>query len=347
MEIKGGAFARFLEGLDGIDAVLVYGPDRGLVEERRRQLTAAVVEDADDPFRVAALEGAALRADPARIRDEAAALAFGGGRRLVLVSGAGNDLSDIFEDFFKQTASAGLVVATAGELTKSSRLRKLFEKAKRAAAVPCYHDDDAALEGLIRSVLGQYEQRAEAAAMAYLLANLGGDRGLSRGELEKLALYVGQPGAVSLAQAEACVGDGAAHVIDDVVMAAGAGDFAALDLSLERSFGSGQSPVSILRAAARHFQRLALAADQLKNGSDVNQALQSLKPAVFWKLRDAFVWQLRNWPTPRLAQALEIITEAELHCKSTASPDRAVCSRALMRIAQGAREKKRSVGKSR
>ena len=346
MEIKAGAFSRFLGSLDEIDAVLVFGPDRGLVEERRRQLTAALVEDADDPFRVASLEGAALRGDPSRVRDEAAAVAFGGGRRLVLVSGAGNDLADIFEAFFAPPAGGGLVVVTAGELAKSSRLRKAFEKAKRGATVPCYHDDEAALEALIRGVLGQHEQRAEAAAMAYLLANLGGDRGLSRGELEKLALYVGQPGAVSLAQAEACVGDGAAHFIDDVVMAAGAGDFAALDLSLERSFGSGQSPVSILRAAARHFQRLALAADRLKNGSDVNQALQSLKPAVFWKLREAFIWQLRNWSTPRLAQALEIITEAELHCKSTALPDRAVCSRALMRIAQGARGKRRSVGRS-
>ncbi|MDP7343796.1 MAG: acetamidase/formamidase family protein, partial [Alphaproteobacteria bacterium] len=46
---------------------------------------------------------------------------------------------------------------------------------------------------------------AEPAAMAYLVANLGGDRGLSRRELEKLALYVGQPGPVTLAQAEACV----------------------------------------------------------------------------------------------------------------------------------------------
>jgi DNA polymerase-3 subunit delta len=308
-------------------------------------LKAAVVEDADDPFRVAALEGAALRADPARIRDESAALAFGGGRRLVLVSAAGNDLADIFEDFLSSPASAGLVVVTAGELTKGGRLRKLFEKAKRSAAVPCYHDDEAALEGLIRGVLGQNEQRAEPAAMAYLLANLGGDRGLSRGELEKLALYVGQPGSVTLAHAEACVGDGADHVIDDVVMAAGAGDFAALDRSLERSFNSGQGPVPILRAAARHFQRLGLAADRINNGSDVKQALQSLKPPVFWKLRDAFVWQLGNWSTSRLSQALEIITEAELHCKSTGLPDRAVCARALMRIAQGARKKARSVAR--
>jgi DNA polymerase-3 subunit delta len=102
--------------------------------------------------------------------------------------------------------------------------------------------------------------------------------------------------------------------------------------------------VSILRAAARHFQRLSLASDRVNNGSDVKQALQSLRPPVFWKVRDAFVSQLKAWSTPRLMQALEIITEAELLCKSTGIPDRAVCARALMRIAQAARINVRSVG---
>ena len=344
MEVKGGAFARFLGDLSEIDAVLVYGPDRGLVEERRRQVMAAVVDDTTDPFRVATLESAAVRSDPARLGDEAAAVAFGGGRRLVLVSAAGNDLADVFKEFLSQPPAGGLVVVEAGELAKGSRLRSLFEKGKRSAAVACYHDEGGALEGLIRSVLGESEQRAEPAALAYLVANLGGDRGLSRRELEKLALYVGQPGPVTLAQAEACVGDGAAHVVDDVVMAAGGGDFATLNLALERSFNSGQAPVSILRAAARHFQRLSLASDRVNNGSDVKQALQSLRPPVFWKVRDAFVSQLKAWSTPRLMQALEIITEAELLCKSTGIPDRAVCARALMRIAQAARINVRSVG---
>ncbi len=324
--------------------MLIYGPDRGLVEERRRQVMAAVVDDVGDPFRVASLDGAALRSDPARLADEAAAVAFGGGRRLVLVGGAGNDLADVFVAYLNQPAAGGLVVVEGGELTKASRLRRTFEKSKRGAAVACYHDEGAALEGLIRSVLSHNEQRAEPAALAYLLANLGGDRGLSRRELEKLALYVGQPGPVTLAQAEACIGDGAAHVTDDVVMAVGAGDFTALDLSLERSFNSGVAPITLLRATARHFQRLRLASDRVKNGAEVKQALQSLKPPVFWKLRDGFAWQLRSWSAARLDKALEIITETELQCKSSGLPDRAVCARALLRIAQAARVSGRTVG---
>ena len=64
-------------------AALVYGPDSGLVNERLRLLATSVVEDLGDPFRVVELSGSELRSDPARLADEAAAISFTGGRRLV------------------------------------------------------------------------------------------------------------------------------------------------------------------------------------------------------------------------------------------------------------------------
>ncbi|HYC13217.1 MAG TPA: DNA polymerase III subunit delta, partial [Stellaceae bacterium] len=41
-----------------VRAILVYGPDAGLVRERGEALAKAVAQDLDDPFRVAALTGA-------------------------------------------------------------------------------------------------------------------------------------------------------------------------------------------------------------------------------------------------------------------------------------------------
>ena len=64
-----------------IRAVLVYGPDAGLVRERAGILKRSVVEDPSDPFRVTELTGRQLSDDPARLADESAALALTGGRR--------------------------------------------------------------------------------------------------------------------------------------------------------------------------------------------------------------------------------------------------------------------------
>ena len=68
-----------------IHAVLLYGPDAGLVRERAETLARGVCPDLHDPFRVAELSGGMLVSDPARLADEAAQISLMGGRRVVRV----------------------------------------------------------------------------------------------------------------------------------------------------------------------------------------------------------------------------------------------------------------------
>ena len=121
------------------------------------------------------------------------------------------------------------------------------------------------------------------------------------------------------------------------IYAACGGDPRTLDRSLARAFAEGIQPVTMLRAAARHLQRLHLARSLVDKGRSSEQAMVALKPPVFQGLRDQFRGQTRRWDGKRLAGALEIVTEAELDCKTTGTPVDAICSRALMRLAQAAR----------
>jgi DNA polymerase-3 subunit delta len=95
--------------------------------------------------------------------------------------------------------------------------------------------------------------------------------------------------------------------------------------------------VAILRAAARHLQRLHLARAHVDGGQTPDQAMMALKPPVFQGARDRFREHLRRWNGYRLATALDIVTEAEIDCKTTGTPAEAVCCRTLMRLAQAAR----------
>jgi len=210
MKISAGRAERFVQRPDPkVRAVLVYGPDHGLARERAEALARGVVEDLSDPFRVTEMTGAALAADPARLADEAAALSLTGGARVVRVRGAGNDLAKLFAGFLDRDSEGALVVVEAGDLAKSSALRAAFEKAENGAALPCYADDPEALEEVVRGALSAHGLTAEHDAMAYLLENLGGDRGVTRAELDKLALYMGERTRISEADAAACVGDSA------------------------------------------------------------------------------------------------------------------------------------------
>jgi DNA polymerase-3 subunit delta len=337
VKIQAGEVEGFLrQPPAGAVAILVYGPDSGLVKERMDRLAQGVVGDLQDPFRIVDLDGAGLKKDPARLADEVGALSFTGGRRVVRVRQAADTLAGLFEDFLERTPPGGaLVLVEGGDLAARSTLRKLFESARVAAAVPCYPDDARSLPGVIREALRAEGLGIEADALTHLAANLGSDRQVTRRELEKLALYKGS-GTVTLDDAETCVGDSAASSIDALIHAAAGGRQDELDRALVRVLGEGTAPVAILRAASRHFQRLHLIRGMVDRGLSVDAAVQKLRPPVFFKAADALKAQGRLWSAEALGRALDLLTEAEMDCKTTGMPDVAICSRALMRLAQAA-----------
>ena len=342
MKIAGARQENFIANPDmAVACVLLYGPDRGLVRERALRLGKTVVDAIDDPFRVAELTAADLKNDAARLSDEALALSFGGGRRLIRVRDATDGLSKAFASMLDAIVSAetALVVVEAGELGPRSTLRTLFEKRQNAAAIACYGDEGAGLRRVIADTLASHGLKPSADAMAFLMENLGSDRSVTRGELEKLALYMGAPGEISIDDAIACVGDSAALTLDDVCYAAASGDQAGLDTALGRAFNEGLHAVGIVRATARHFMRLHQAAGMVQAGKNPDQAMKSLRPPVIFKQADRFRDQVRRWRPDRLAAALEMLTEAEIDCKTTGMPAAAVCGRVLMRIAQAGRKK--------
>ena len=51
--------------------VLVFGPDAGLVRERAEALIASSVDDPNDPFSLARLDGDELAGEPSRLVEEA------------------------------------------------------------------------------------------------------------------------------------------------------------------------------------------------------------------------------------------------------------------------------------
>ncbi len=335
MKIAAGRADAFVAAPDeSARAVLVYGPDTGLVRERTVALIRSVAGDTGDPFRVCELTGAALRADPARLASEAGALSMTGGRRVVCVSDATDALAAGVERLLADGSWEALVIVSAGELAPRSSLRKLFEGSKESAALACYQDDGAALSAVVQSTLGQSNITASREAISYLMGRLGVDRQVTRRELEKLALYVGQDGTVDLEAAELIVGDSAGRSLDDVVFAAGSGDRATLDLALVQAVQEGISPVAVLRAASRHFERLLRAADMLSTGATIDGAMKALRPPVFFKRIDQFGEQVRRWGRPQLVAALDRLMEAELRCKTTGAPTEALCGRALFEVAQ-------------
>src|SRR4051812_30251261 len=206
MKLAAGRVDSFLRRPDPeIRAVLLYGPDAGLVRERAESVARAICPDLRDPFRVADLTGATLAADPARLADEAAQIGLMAGRRVVRVREAGDALAPLFGRFLAEALGDALVVVEAGDLLGRSSLRRVFDDAPAAAAIGCYPDNARDLADLVREACAAQRITISRDAVDFLVARLGGDRLLTRAELDKLTLYAGEGGRIGLDDARAVI----------------------------------------------------------------------------------------------------------------------------------------------
>ena len=340
MKLSGAQVERFLERPDAArPVVLVYGPDEGLVRERVDRLIRAVLDDPRDPFRSSELSGEQVRSEPARLADEARSLCLLGGRRVVRLRQASDQASAACRALLALPGIDALVVIDAGELAAGSSLRRLVEGAPNAVAIACYRDEGQDLAAFVDGELAARRLSLDTDARAHVLDHVGADRGVTRSELDKLALYLSDtaagargPRRASVEDVAAVLGDSAALGLDDLVHAAALGQTAALERCLERLLGEGEHPVRLVRALANHFARLHRLATMVERGDGVEQVIERARPPLHFRRKGSVRSELRLWSAARAARALARLLDAEIACKTTGWPARVICQEALFAV---------------
>jgi len=323
----------------GAPILLVFGPDAGLVRERVDTLVRASVDDPSDPFALARIEGDELAANPSRLVEEAHTVPLFGGRRAVLVKAGSRNIAAAVESVIAAPSAECRVIIEAGDLRKSAPLRALCEKAKVAAALPCYADGARDLARLIDDEMAAAELAIAPDARAALTALLGGDRLASRGEIRKLALYAQGRERVELADVLAVVSDASDLALDGVLDAAFAGDTRAVESEFGKARAGGASPAAIISAAIRQVANLHKMRLAVDGGDSIDFAMQRGAPPVHFTRKDAVGKALRAWEAARLLRAQAQLADASLEARRNAPLAEAIAQRALLSIAVGVRRR--------
>jgi DNA polymerase-3 subunit delta len=321
----------------GEPIVLVYGPDAGLVRERVDALVKASVDDPNDPFALARIEAEDLSANPSRIVEEAHTIPLFGGKRAVLVRAGSRNIASAVEPVIAAPSPDCRVIIEAGDLKKSSPLRALCEKAKVAAALPCYADGEAALKKLIDDELRAENLSIAPDAREFLLSLLGGDRLASRNEVRKLALYARGKDKIEHADVVAVVADASSVALDGVLDAAFAGKTGLTDTEFGKARADGSSAQAIIGAALRHVANLHKMRVALDGGDSAEFLMR--RSGIHFS-RDKTVGEaLRLWGAPKLARAMQQLADAALDARRNAKLADAIAQRVLLSIATSARRR--------
>lgn len=334
MNLKGAEIARYLARPDpSRPALLIHGQDAMRVALKRAEAVRALVgEKADEEMRLTRLAGAGLKKDPASLLDGIKEVGFFPGQRVVLVEDTPDSATDAVAAALAEWRQGdAIIVVTAGSLTKSSALRKLFEAHRDAVAAPIY--DDPPGEDEIRRWLSDAGlQEVPGEAMRDLLSLARAlDPGDLRQTIEKIGLYKhGDPAPLTPAEITLMAPATIEADLDELlhVVAEGRSDeFGAL---MRRIEGQGIAPVTLAIAALRHFRALHLAA---ADPQGPGAGLARMRPPVFGPRRDRMARQAQSWGMGALEEAVHMLLDTDLALRSsTRAPQMALVERMLIRL---------------
>lgn len=328
---KASAVGRFLKSPDPeCRAVLVYGPDAGLVSERAAALAETFARRNKGEAEIVRLDDRDFAEESARLDIELRTQPMFSDSKVVRVT-AGSRLDVPSLKALLAEPSDNALIVEAGNLRPDSGLRKLFEKLPDAAALPCY-SDDRSLAGVIDAELAEAGLRIDQETKTYLMGRLGADQALSRAEIVKLALYAQGNGIVGHEDVEAIVGDAADIALERFVYAASGGEPRAALRELQRLAAAGTDRASALSALARHFTQLHRVAAAQASGGNPEDAVKALRPRPHFKREPIFLAHCRRWGASRLAHALPLIQETVRRTRRAPDLEDAFAERLLMTL---------------
>ncbi|MBR3511284.1 MAG: DNA polymerase III subunit delta [Alphaproteobacteria bacterium] len=294
--------SNFNSEISKINAVLIYGPDAGLVDELCDKAIEKLEIEKDNLLAIDANE---LKEKQDAVFAESCSPSMFGGKKAVIISGAGDSDTKILTDLVNSSALCATIIVTAGDLRVGS-LRKLFEDGKDIAAIACYTDDTKTLEALIHSELSATAgiRQVTPDAMSYMLSHLGGDRGITRSFLQKIAIYVSDKHVVDLDDVEKCLPDTSATSADDYMYSLTAGHIDQTMIALDRLIYGGADANMLVRMLYNHFTKLLTA------------VVDGQLPKLFWKVADKFNMAVKIWPQEEIVNVLSKLNDLEKQCRT-------------------------------
>ena len=297
----------FRNGIEKTKAVLIYGQDAGLVDEYCDIAIEKLGIAKDCLF---ALDSDELREKQDALFAEACSPSMFGDKKLVLISRAGDSDAKLIADLVTHSGLCATVIVTAGDLRAGGGLRSLFEGTDDIAALACFSDDAKTLTTLIRNELSASAgiHQITPDAMDYMLAHLGGDRGITRGFLAKIALYVDDKRIVELGDVEKCLPDTGAADMDDFLYSLTAGHIQQTMRALDRLLYDNKDSNMLVRMLIIHFKKLQ------------NAIVNGQLPRLFWKVEDKFKRAMKIWPESEITNVLIRLNELERQLRTTGMP---------------------------
>ncbi|WP_226699586.1 DNA polymerase III subunit delta [Qipengyuania gaetbuli] len=340
MKIRGNEFSAKARGIAQDCAIFFFcGQDEAGASAAASDLVTMLAE----PGERVEISGADLKADPARLGDEARSTSLFGDKRHIWCRVAGDEAHDALQTLI-QTGEAGAgeacpVIVVATSATDKSRTAKLLEKRKDAVVAIFYPPDLRSVTQAVRGMGDASGIRLDGAVAERIARAANLDVRLAQSEVTKLATYLdASPQSPKPATMEHLDAIGAASEEDgfaSLVNAVLGGQANRVGPEIARMKQIGLNPVGTLLAFERRAAQLARISAALGNRryQDLDKG-QKARLGIFWKEERDIAEQLQRWRGPKLDRLTHGLTRLHRDLLTNSQSSELLLAQGLTSIAQ-------------
>ena len=246
--------------------------------------------------------------------------------KIFFINYANDKIMPIIEEIEKK-AAAEKVYLFSDILEKKSKLRNFFEKKNICIAVPCYADNEISIKKIILKNLKGFEGLS-AENINLIVDNCNLDRIKLNNELEKIFSYFTNK-KINNKELEKILDIRINDNFNLLKDAALNGNKITTNKLLSDTIIDADKNVFYLALINQRLNKIAETA-QLSKTTNLEDAINRIKPPIFWKDKPSFKEQVKKWNISKIKLILKKTYDLEVKIKSDALIEKNVLVKKLI-----------------
>ena len=235
--------------------------------------------------------------------------------KLIIINRTSDKIKSVMEELINKNPEDIQFILNSKNLEKKSILRKLFEKEKNIVCVPFYEDNNQTLNSIINKFLRDKKIPISQQLINVLIERSRGDRKNLNNELEKIENFLLNKKNLNIEEIIKLTNLADNYSASELVDHSLAKNTRKTVTILNENHHSDDDNIIIIRTLLAKLKRLVKIYELVDEKNNIELAISSYKPTIFWKDKPLVTQQIRSWKKDHLKNLIYKTNEIELLIK--------------------------------
>jgi len=300
---------------------LFYGDNEGLKEETIKNLFETNYQD-----KIHRYEEKEILDNKNDFFNSVLTKSFFDNEKLIIINRATDKIKETIESLIEKNPQDIQFILNSKNLEKKSTLRKFFEKEKEVICAAFYEDNNQTLNSIISQFFRNKKIAISQQLINILIERSRGDRKNLNNELTKIESFSLNKKNINLQEIIKLTNLADNYSASELIDHSLAKNTRKTVTILNENNFSDEDSIIIIRTLLAKLKRLVKIYELVDEKNNIDQAVSSFKPPIFWKDKPLVTQQIRSWRKEKLKILIYESNEIEFLIKKNSSVGKNILS---------------------